>query len=134
MKPGTVHIEIIRKPREAADPAKPQTMPNRGEHQFLTDTMILRNSLVHHGEQAAERLRAYGYRWGRRDVRLLISLVTRLQNRLLATMPPRRQAYYDRLSTAGVYRVEMAGPSDRRYVWADAEDLAALTEAAMVTE
>ena len=130
----TVRIEIVRKARTPEKTAKAQTMPNRGEHLFLTDTMILRNSLVRHGEAVRDRLRDYGYRWAWRDIRLLISLVTRLQDQLLATVPPKRQAYYDRLATAGVYRVEMPGPVDHRYVWADAEDLAALTEAAMLTE
>lgn len=134
MKPGTMHIEIVRNARTPADRTKEQTMPNRGEHQFLCDTMILRNSLVKHQEAVRDRLRNYGYRWAWRDIRLLISLVTRLQNQLIGTMPPRRQAYYDRLATAGVYRVEFQGPTDKRYVWADAEDLAALTEAAMLTE
>ena len=134
MKPGTVHIEIVRRARTPGNPAKEQTMPGRGEHQFLTDTMILRNSLVRHGDAVRDRLRAYGYKWAWRDIRLLTSLVTRIQDQLLGTVPPKRQAYYDRLATSGVYRVEMAGPVDRRYVWADAEDLAALTEAAMLTE
>lgn len=134
MRPGTVHIEIVRRPREPADPSVPPAMPGRAEHQFLTDTMILRNSLAHYGEAVRDRLRTYGYRWGWRDVRLMMSLLNRIQDRLLATMPAKRQAYYDRLATAGIYRVEMAGPSDKRYVWADAEDLAALTEAAMMTE
>lgn len=111
-----------------------QTMPSREEHQFLTDTMILRNTLAHHGPAIRDRLKKYGYKYGWRDVRLMISVLTRLQDRLLDTMPPRRQDYYHRLATAGRYKVEMGTVTDRRYVWADAEDLGALTEAAMSTE
>lgn len=106
-------------------------MPNREEHLFLCDTMLVRNSLIKHGEAVRDRLRpTYRYIW--RDIRLAVALITKIQNRLCDTFPPKRQLYYQKLAEHGRYKLDLPGPAlGKNYVLADTEDLAVLTQAAM---
>ena len=60
--------------------------PNREENALMLDLMMLRNSIATHSETVRERLKAYPYGW--RDMRLLWSLVNKLQGQLLNTVSP----------------------------------------------
>lgn len=109
-------------------------MPDRQEHKWMCDTMVARNALVAFGPAVRERLRPlYPGCW--RDMRLIEALLDKLQRQMMETMPPRRREYYQRLAGEGVHRVDFPNPvRTRDWVLADADDLGALTEAAMTSQ
>ena len=109
---------------------KEPTMPNRRENDLMIDLMLVRNTLARNGDAVRERLR--GARNGWRDLRLLFVLVNRTQQRLLATMPAKRQRWYEELGTHGQVRVDIPGPVQLdRHMIVSVEHLAAVTQAAM---
>ena len=104
--------------------------PNREENAIMLDLMMLRNSIASHSEAVRERLKAYPYGW--RDMRLLWSLVNKLQNQLLNTMPDRRILYYDQMARHGKVIIDIPGPIPKgRNILITEKRLAAITEAAM---
>ena len=94
-----------RKPLPEAERKK----PNKNENQFMTDLIILKNSLAKRGESVRERLlKVNPNAW--RDLRLLQSLVNRLQEQLMETMPLSREDYYLALCQHANYHLEITGP------------------------
>ena len=113
--------------------AEEKKMPNAKEDALMIQLMIVRNALVEYGEAVRERLRPVKGGW--RDLRLMISLVTKTQNRLVDTMPERRWDYYYNLSQRGRIRVELPGPAKiGRYIMIHEKNLSVLAEAAMCGE
>lgn len=107
--------------------------PNAGENALMMYLMILRNSLANHSDAVRERLKDTPNAW--RDLRLLLQLVTKTQDRLLATMPEKRIAYYYGLAEHARVGVELPGPVKKgRFIMIDEKKLAAITEAAMCGE
>lgn len=117
-----------------AVPAHWKTNPNKHENQFMMDILLLRNALMTRAEKVKDRLGMVNpHAW--RDLRLLISLVDRLQNELMATMPDSRMEYYSALARYGRYHLDVDGPirKGRAVVITDMK-LAALCEAVMENE
>lgn len=115
-------------------PAHWKTNPNKYENHFMMDLLLLRNALMVRAEKVVDRLGMVNpHAW--RDLRLLISLVERLQNQLIATMPDSRMEYYDALARHGRYHLDIDGPirKGRAVVITDLK-LAALCEAVMESE
>lgn len=107
--------------------------PNARENEMVIDLMVVRNTLMHNSEAVRDRLRGYPHAW--RDMRLLLYLVNKLQGELLATMPDKRVNYYAMLCQHGKKIIDIPGPIPRgRHILMDVDDLAALTEAAMLGE
>lgn len=86
-----------------------RTKPNKWENFFMTDLMILRNSLTVKAPHCRERLEKVN-RHGWRDLRLLLSLVSRIQEDLIRTMPESRDEYYRTIARSGHYQMEINGP------------------------
>jgi len=108
-------------------------MPNGKEDALMIQLMILRNGLINYGESVRERLKPLPGAW--RDLKLLITLVTKTQNRLVDTMPERRQDYYYNLAQRGRLKVELPGPSKTpQYVMIGTRELSVIIEAAMCGE
>lgn len=121
-------------PRGKAGVAPLQSKPNRVENQFMIDLMILRNSLAKRMESCRERMKQAD-RYGWRDLRLLYTLVDKVQHRMLSTMPPSRDEYYANLARFGTYHLEIDGPVRKgRYVLIKDTHLAAIAEGAMEHE
>ena len=113
--------------------AEEKKAPNAGENALMMQLMVLRNALASHGEAVRERLKGTPNAW--RDLRLLLRLVTKTQERLLDTMPDRRAAYYWNLAQHARVVVELPGPAKKgRFIMIDEKKLAAITEAAMCGE
>ena len=111
-----------------------RTKPNRTENEFMLNLMILRNALVRMGPAMQERARrAGGNCW--RDIRMMAVTVTKVQEQLIATMPPRRDDYYMTYAQHGHYELLINGPirNPRMVLIAD-KYLGALCEAAMRSE
>ena len=67
-------------------PEQWKTAPNKYENQFMMDLMILKNALAVRAEKVRGRLGMVNPNaW--RDLRLLITLVDRIQRELMETMP-----------------------------------------------
>ena len=104
----------IRKPETPAPAPEPKveitrTKPNRAENFFMMDLMILKNSLAIRMDAVRDRLsKANKNAW--RDLKLLCSLVTRIQNQLIETMPESRWDYYSTLARSGRYHLDIEGP------------------------
>ena len=99
----------------------------------MLDLMILRNTLVKHGPSVRDRLRPVPFAW--RDLRLLMTLVKKLQLAMLSTMPDSRQDYYQKVAQRGRVMVDFPGPARiDRYLMISERKLAAITEAAMLSE
>lgn len=134
----------IRKPETAPDPApvpEPEkklavarTKPNREENFFMMDLMILKNSLAVRMKAVRDRLqRVNPNAW--RDLRLLYSLVDRMQEQLMKTMPESRWEYYSTLARSGRYHLDIEGPVRQgRMVLISDIHLAWLCEAVMESE
>ena len=117
---------------EAAAPAK--TKPNRRENEFMLNLMILRNTLRVNAPACRERARAAG-KWVWRDMRLMLTLVSRIQDQLLATMPESRDEYYSAYAKHGHYELRIDGPvRNGRHLLVTDRHLAAMAEAAMKSE
>ena len=119
----------------AAAPKKPErTNPNRGENEFMLNLMVLRNSLKRYAPACRERARQAG-KWVWRDIRIIDSLVDKVQRALLDTMPERREEYYLAYCRHGHYELVMNGPfRGTRYVMINDRHLAEITERAMEAE
>lgn len=117
---------------EAAAPAK--TKPNRRENEFMLNLMILRNTLRVNAPANRERARRAG-KWIWRDIRLMQTLVERVQGALLATMPDSRDDYYRAYAEHGHYELHITGPvrTPRKIVVTD-KHLGTICDAAMRSE
>ena len=119
-------------PREAAAPAK--TKPNRRENEFMLNLMILRNTLRTNAPACRDRARLAG-KWIWRDIRLMLTLVDRIQNAMLRTMPESRDEYYSAYARHGHYELRIDGPvRTARHLLVTDKHLAAMAEAAMKSE
>ena len=94
-----------------AGPA-PKTKPNRRENEFMLNLMVLRNTLKVNAPACRERARAAG-KWIWRDIRLLLTLVCRIQEAMLRTMPESRDEYYTAYAMSGHYELHIDGPRKR---------------------
>ena len=98
-----------RKAARAVVPERWKTAPNKFENQFMMDLMILRNALAVRAAKVRGRLEMVNPdAW--RDLRLLISLVGRIQQDLMDTMPASREEYYAALARSGRYHLDIEGP------------------------
>ena len=130
---GQKNREISRGAR-ALQAAPPRTKPNRRENEFMLNLMILRNSLRVNAPACRERARAAG-KWIWRDIRLLLTLVNKIQDGLLATMPQSRDEYYSAYALHGHYELHIDGPiRTARHLLVTDRHLAAMAEAAMKSE
>ena len=100
----------------------------------MMNLMVLRNTLRTNAPACRERARLAG-KWIWRDIRLLLTLVDRIQNAMLTTMPARRDEYYSNYARHGHYELRIDGPvrAGRQLMVTDLH-LAAITEAAMKSE
>ena len=123
-----------RAPEAAARPEPEKTRPNRLENEFMMNLMILRNSLHRNAPACRERARRAG-KWVWRDIRLMMTLVDRIQNALLTTMPKSRDEYYSAYAVHGHYELHIDGPvRTARHLLITDKHLAAMAEAAMKSE
>lgn len=96
-------------PARSTVPAHWRTNPNKHENQFMMDLMILKNSLAVRADKVKGRLGMVNPNaW--RDLRLLISLVNRIQTDMMKTMPASREEYYATLARSGRYHLDLEGP------------------------
>jgi hypothetical protein len=131
----------IRKPETAPAASPPEqhpeiakSKPNKAENFFMMDLMILKNSLAVRMGSVKDRLKKVN-RYGWRDLRLLFSLVDRLQSQLMQTMPDSRWEYYSTLARSGRYHLDIEGPVRQgRMVLISDVHLAQLCETVMETE
>lgn len=119
---------------EVTKPAIERTNPNKRENEFLMNLMILRNTLVLNSSACRDRAKRAG-KWTWRNIRLMLTLVNKVQDDLIKTMPARRDAYYATYAAHGHYELVMNGPTrPTRFVLISDRHLAALCEAAMESE
>ena len=78
---------------QARAAAPERTKPNKRENEFMMNLIVLRNTLRVNAPACRERARAAG-KWIWRDIRLLLTLVDRIQGAMLETMPESRNEYY----------------------------------------
>ena len=117
---------------EVREPAR--TKPNRRENEFMLNLMILRNTLRTNAPACRDRARAAG-KWIWRDIRLMLTLVDRIQDALLKTMPESRDEYYTAYARHGHYELRIDGPvRTARHLLVTDQHLAAIAEAAMKSE
>ena len=122
-----------RAPEAAARPMA-KTNPDRRENEFMLNTMIVRNTLMTNAPAIRERARRAG-KWVWRDIRLMLTLINRIQDALIETMPESRDQYYTAYARHGHYKMEIDGPIDTaRHVLITARHLGAITDAAMSSE
>ena len=122
-----------RAPEAAARTAE-KTKPNRRENEFMLNLMILRNTLRTNAPSCRDRARLAG-KWIWRDIRLMLTLVDRIQGAMLTTMPESRDEYYSAYAQHGHYELRMDGPVKvPRHILMTDRHAAALTEAAMKSE
>lgn len=115
-------------------PARLRTNPNRRENEFMMNLMVLRNTLSKNAPACRERARMAG-KWVWRDIRLMLTLVNRIQTRMLRTMPDKRDEYYLAYAQHGHYELHMDGPvRTARHILVTDKHAAALAEAAMKSE
>ena len=130
-KAATVTIQATVPPIRR-EPEK--TKPNRPENEFMMNLMILRNSLAKFSPACRERAKRAG-KWIWRDIRLMTTLVDRVQDAMLGTMPPERDEYYRAYAVGGHYELVMNGPKRQaRFVLIQDKHLGYLMEAAMEAE
>lgn len=104
-EPAAVPAEDLHKP-EPAEIEK--TKPNKYENAFMIDLMILKNSIAVRGAKCKDRLKKVNkYAW--RDLRLLETLVSKIQTQLISTMPDSRWEYYDTIAKFGRYHLDIEG-------------------------
>ena len=122
----------LRTQEERREP--PKTKPNRRENEFMLNLMILRNTLRTNAPACRERARLAG-KWIWRDIRLMLTLVDRIQNAMLRTMPDSRDEYYSAYARHGHYELHIDGPvRTARHLLVTDRHLAAMAEAAMKSE
>lgn len=95
--------------QKISKPSIVKTKPNKEENSFMLDLMILKNSLAIRSMAVRDRLKKVN-RYGWRDLRLLLSLVGRIQTQLIETMPDSRWEYYATMARNGRYHLEIEGP------------------------
>ena len=114
--------------------APPRTKPNRRENEFMLNLMILRNTLRTNAPACRDRARLAG-KWIWRDIRLMLTLVDRIQHAMLRTMPESRDEYYSAYARHGHYELHIDGPvRTARHLLVTDRHLAAMAEAAMKSE
>ena len=119
---------------EAEIPAEMRTKPNRRENEFMLNLMVLRNTLRVNAPACRERARLAG-KWVWRDIRLMLTLVDRIQNRMLKTMPESRDEYYAAYALHGHYELHIDGPvRTARHLLVTDKHLGSICEAAMKSE
>ena len=108
-----------------------RTKPNKRENEFMMNLIVLRNTLRVNAPACRERARAAG-KWIWRDIRLLLTLVDRIQGAMLETMPESRNEYYGNYAKWGHYELRIDGPvRNARQLLVTDMHLAAICEAAM---
>ena len=115
--------------------AQPErTKPNRKENEFMLNLMVLRNTMFANAPSCRERAKRAGrYVW--RDIRLLQTLVNRVQERLIQTMPKSREDIYAAYAQGGHYELHMDGPiRTPRHILVTDKHMGVLCEAAMRSE
>lgn len=121
----------------AADPDIPEqlkTKPNKRENEFMLNLMILRNTLRTNAPSCRERARLAG-KWVWRDIRLMLTLVNRVQEKMLRTMPASRDEYYSAYAKHGRYELHIDGPvRTARHLLVTDKHLGSICEAAMKSE
>lgn len=129
----------IRKPEQAPEPVRrtegiKRTKPNKHENMFMLDLMVLRNTLATRMAAVRERLEQVNpHAW--RDLKLMYSLVKKIQSQMLDTMPDSRLEYYATLARCGRYHLDIEGPIRQgRMVLISDINLARLCEAVMENE
>lgn len=100
-------------PRTVAE--KYRTPPNKHENNFMIDLMVMRNALKVRAEKCVERLKLSTDN-PKRDLGLLYYLVDKIQQDLLATMPPSRDAYYATVARNGLYHLDIGGPIQQGHI------------------
>ena len=114
--------------------APEKTKPNRRENEFMLNLMILRNTLRTNAPSCRDRARRAG-KWIWRDIRLMLTLVDRIQNAMLETMPASRDEFYTEYARHGHYELRIDGPiKTARHLLITDKHLAAIAEAAMKSE
>ena len=108
--------------------------PNKFENAFMIDMMILRNSLAVRREAVRERLSEVNpHAW--RDLQLMYSLVCRVQEQLMETMPESRKDYYATLARSGRYHLDIQGPiRQERTVLISDKNLGVILDAVLESE
>ena len=97
----------------------------------MMNLIVLRNTLRVNAPACRERARAAG-KWIWRDIRLLLTLVDRIQGAMLETMPESRNEYYGNYAKWGHYELRIDGPvRNARQLLVTDMHLAAICEAAM---
>ena len=115
-------------------PENLRTKPDKRENEFMLNLMILRNSLRRNAPACRERARLAG-KWVWRDIRLMLTLVNRIQEKLLRTMPESRDEYYSAYARFGHYELKIDGPvRTSRHLLITDKHLATICEAAMTNE
>lgn len=109
--------------------------PNRNENEFMLNLMVLRSSLARFAPGCRDRARRAGrYTW--RDIRLMLTLVDKIQQAFLSTMPRKRLEYYLAYARHGHYEFRMdsvpAKPS--RIILITDKHLGDICDAAMTNE
>lgn len=121
----------------ATDPEIPErlkTKPNKRENEFMLNLMILRNTLRTNAPSCRERARLAG-KWVWRDIRLMLTLVNRVQEKMLRTMPASRDEYYSAYAKHGHYELHIDGPvRAARHLLVTDKHLGSICEAAMKSE
>lgn len=120
--------------QEAGAPAKKRTPPNKAENTFMLHTLVMRNSLKRDLEACEGRLKqASPTAW--RDAKLMLHLVSKIQDEMLDTMPLNRLEYYQETARTSIYRMEVRGPIQRNTLRIVTDKyLSAVIEAAMENE
>ncbi len=131
------HAKLHGVTSSTEDPEIPEqlkTKPNRRENEFMLNLMILRNTLRTNAPACRDRARLAG-KWIWRDIRLMLTLVDRIQNAMLRTMPDSRDEYYSAYARHGHYELHIDGPvRTARHLLVTDRHLAAMAEAAMKSE
>lgn len=123
-----------RNQAEPEIPANRKTKPNKRENEFMLNLMILRNTLCRNAPACRERARLAG-KWVWRDIRLMLTLVNRIQEKLIRTMPEGRDDYYSAYAKFGHYELKIDGPvRTSRHLLITDRHLATICEAAMKSE
>ncbi len=100
----------------------------------MLNLMILRNTLRTNAPSCRDRARRAG-KWIWRDIRLLLTLVDRIQGAMLTTMPESRDEYYGAYAKHGHYELHIDGPvKTARHLLVTDKHLGAICEAAMKSE
>lgn len=112
-----------------------KTNPSRAENEFMLNLMVLRVSLAKFAPECRGRAKKAGrYVW--RDIRLMLTLVDKVQQAFLATMPRQRLEYYLAYARHGHYEFRMDGAPAKpsRTVMITDRHLAEICDAAMKNE